>query len=99
MGVLFASCTPTFRVRLRDTPIPLTDVAIRKAKPHAKPYKLTDGGGLYLLVGGKYWRLKYRSPVERNKKGKPKEKLLALGVYLPMRAPDARAKRDAACDG
>ncbi|MGC9159342.1 MAG: Arm DNA-binding domain-containing protein [Terracidiphilus sp.] len=48
----------------------------RKAKPVAtdheqkfvrtdKPYKLSDGGGLYLEVdpsGGKYWRFKYRFP-------------------------------------
>lgn len=35
------------------------------AKPKDKPYKLADGGGLYLLIkpnGGKYWRLKYRVP-------------------------------------
>ena len=41
----------------------LTDVAIKNAKPRAKPYKLGDGGGLFLLVqpsGGKLWRLKYR---------------------------------------
>ena len=51
--------------------MPLTDVAIRKAKPGInpkgettpKPYKLGDAGGLYLEVspkGGKWWRLKYR---------------------------------------
>ena len=28
----------------------LTDTAIRKAKPAAKPQKLRDGGGLYLLL-------------------------------------------------
>lgn len=46
------------------------------AKPEEKPYKLADGGGLYLLVnpnGSRYWRLKYRVA--------GKEKLLALGVY------------------
>lgn len=34
----------------------LNDIAIRKAKPKAKPYKLADGRGMYLLVGetGKY---------------------------------------------
>lgn len=40
----------------------LNDQQIKKAKPHEKPYKLTDGKGLYLLVkpnGGKYWRLDY----------------------------------------
>jgi len=28
----------------------LTDTAVRKAKPKAKPYKMADGGGMYLLV-------------------------------------------------
>ena len=37
----------------------LTDTQIRSAKTAEKPWKLTDGGGLYLLVapnGGRYWR-------------------------------------------
>jgi len=41
----------------------LSDVAIRKAKPREKPYKLSDGRGLYLLVypnGRRGWRLKFR---------------------------------------
>ena len=28
----------------------LTNAAVRNARPKAKPYKLADGGGLYLLV-------------------------------------------------
>ena len=67
----------------------LTDVAIRTAKAAKKPYKLADGGGLYLLVnsdGRKYWRLKYRFA--------SKEKLLALGVYPMVRAAESRAARD-----
>ena len=28
----------------------LTDTAVRNAKPKNKPYKVTDGQGLYLLV-------------------------------------------------
>lgn len=39
--------------------MPLSDTACRNAKPKDKPYKLTDGAGLYLLVnkdGSKYWR-------------------------------------------
>lgn len=28
----------------------LSDIAIRKTKPAEKPAKLTDGGGLYLLL-------------------------------------------------
>ncbi|MDD5395588.1 MAG: Arm DNA-binding domain-containing protein [Thiothrix sp.] len=54
----------------------LSDTAVRKAKPQAKPYKMADGGGMYLEVmpnGSKYWRLKYRYG--------GKEKRLALGVY------------------
>lgn len=64
------------------------------AKPKDKPYKLADGGGLYLLVnpnGTKYWRLKYRIA--------GKEKLLALGVYPDVTLADARAKRDEAKRG
>lgn len=53
----------------------LTDTACRQAKPGAKPAKLADGGGLYLLVNqtGKYWRWDYRYAGKR--------KTLALGVY------------------
>ena len=43
--------------------MPLTDIAIRKAKPADKMQRLFDGGGLYLEIspaGGKWWRLKYR---------------------------------------
>lgn len=67
---------------------------IETAKPQEKPYKLADGGGLYLLVkpnGGRYWRLKYRIA--------GKEKLLALGVYPDVTLADARAKRDEAKRG
>lgn len=41
----------------------LTDLKVRTAKPADKQYKLTDGGGMHLLVhpnGSKYWRLQYR---------------------------------------
>ena len=54
----------------------LTDLKIRTAKLQNKPYKLSDSGGLFLLItptGGKYWRLKYRL--------QSKEKLLAIGIY------------------
>jgi len=43
--------------------MPLTDMVCKQAKPKENPYKLSDGGGLYLEVmpnGSKYWRLKYR---------------------------------------
>jgi hypothetical protein len=41
----------------------LTDIAIRQTKPRPKPFKLTDGAGLHLLVaptGARLWRLAYR---------------------------------------
>ena len=77
--------------------MPLTDTAIRKAKPGintkgaetSKPYKMGDGGGLYLEVsttGGKYWRLKYRFS--------GKEKRLSIGVYPTVTLKDAREKRE-----
>jgi integrase len=71
--------------------VPLSEIAIRSAKPREKPYKLTDGGGLYVLVnpdGSKYWRLKYRFG--------GKEKLLSLGVYPEVRGAEAREQRDQA---
>ncbi len=43
--------------------MPLTALAVRKAKPRDKPYKLFDERGLFLLVnptGSKLWRFKYR---------------------------------------
>jgi len=41
----------------------LTPIQITNAQPRARPYKLTDGGGLYLVVspgGTKAWRYQYR---------------------------------------
>ena len=65
--------------------MPLNDRQIRNAKPAAKPYKLADGGGLYLAVtpaGGKSWRLKYRIG--------GKEKLLTIGKYHAVSLIEAR---------
>lgn len=73
--------------------MPLTDVAIRNAKPRAKPYKMGDTLGLFLLVqpsGGKLWRFKYRI---HGKEGK-----LAIGTYPSVGLADARRKRDEARD-
>jgi integrase len=69
--------------------MPLTDVEIRNAKPDAKPRKLADEKGLFLLVspsGSKLWRLKYRFA--------GREKLLALGAYPEVSLKDARGRRD-----
>jgi hypothetical protein len=41
--------------------MPLTDTRIRNAKAPEKPYKLADGGGLYIEIkpnGSKLWRLR-----------------------------------------
>jgi integrase len=66
--------------------MPLTDIAVKKAKPADKPYKLTVGGGLYLLVNstGKYWRYNYRFL--------GKFKTLALGTYPDVSLARAREK-------
>ncbi len=69
----------------------LTENEVKKAKPTDSPYKIADGGGMYLLVkptGGKYWHLAYRF--------NNKQKLLALGVYPEVSLKEARIKREAA---
>lgn len=69
----------------------LTAVAVTHAKGRAKPYKLADERGLYLLVmpkGQRYWRFNYRF--------EGKAKTLAFGVYPDVGLADAREKRDAA---
>jgi len=77
--------------RIGVAPMPLTDTAIRNAKPSAKTVKLFDERGLYLEIspaGGKWWRLKYRFD--------GKEKRLSLGVYPDVSLKDARDRRDQA---
>lgn len=69
----------------------LTNTQCKNSKADTKPIKLSDGGGMFLLVqpnGNKYWRLKYRFM--------GKEKLLALGVYPRMSLAEAREKREEA---
>ncbi len=71
--------------------MPLNDLKIRTAKAQHKPYKLSDSGGLFLLVtpkGSKYWRFKYHF--------QSKEKLLAIGVYPVVSLAEARETRDQA---
>lgn len=69
----------------------LTARQIEAAKPKDKPYKLADGGGLYVEVsskGAKYWRMKYRYG--------GKEKRLAFGIYPRVSLADARERREVA---
>ncbi len=70
--------------------MPLSDAACRAAKSATKPYKISDGGGLHLLVeknGSRLWRQAYRFD--------GKQKLIALGAYPAVGLADARAGRDA----
>lgn len=73
--------------------VPLTDTAIRKAKPAAKVQKLRDGGGLYVLLrpdGAKWWRWDYRRPVTS------KRNTLSLGTYPDVSLATARERHAAA---
>ncbi|GAB6038189.1 tyrosine-type recombinase/integrase [Fundidesulfovibrio butyratiphilus] len=69
--------------------LPLTDAAVRNAKPKEKAFKLSDGGGLYLEVlpsGGKSWRMKYRFGGQ--------EKRLVFGLWPDVSLKQARQHRD-----
>jgi integrase len=69
----------------------LTDAHIRNARPTAKTFKLSDGGGMYLLVtpaNARYWRMDYRFAGKR--------RTLAIGVYPTVSLATARAHRDEA---
>lgn len=71
----------------------LTAIAIRALKPAAKPYKVADGKGLYILVqpsGALLWRFKFRF--------RGIEKKLSLGRFPDVSLQDARKLRDEARD-
>ena len=71
--------------------MPLSAAAIRNAKAAKTPFKLADGGGLFLLVAvnsGKYWRLAYRFD--------GKQRALVFGIYPVIGLADARELRDRA---
>lgn len=71
---------------------PLTDTAVRNAKPKDKTYTLGDGDGMYLEItpsGTKFWRMAYRQT-----NGKPNR--LTFGKYPEVTLAEARNKRLAA---
>lgn len=66
----------------------LKTIQVQKALPKAKPYKMADGEGLFLLVkpnGSKLWQMKYRFG--------GKEKLLSFGAYPQTTLAVAREQR------
>src|SRR5579864_4306916 len=68
----------------------LKDVQIKKAKPSDRPYKLFDGGGMFLYVtptGGKVWRWQFRY------QGKYQQ--MSLGAYPEVTLEEARHKHRA----
>lgn len=71
--------------------MPLTDIQIRRAKAQDKPFTLSDGQGLSLLInpdGSKGWRFRYRFA--------GKARLMSFGSYSLVSLAEAREKRDRA---
>jgi integrase len=69
----------------------LTHFELQNAKPAAKPFKLADGGGLFLIVqpnGSKLWRLRYFHL--------GKERSLSIGAYPVVSLAEARECRERA---
>ncbi|WP_447763643.1 tyrosine-type recombinase/integrase [Sphingopyxis panaciterrae] len=69
----------------------LTNVTLNSLKAQKKPYKKSDGRGLYIQVqpnGSKLWRLAYRFD--------GKQKLLAGGPYPKVSLAEARGWRETA---
>ena len=67
--------------------MPLTNLQVKHALAKRKPYKLFDGGGLYLLVNtqaAKYWRYDYCFQSKR--------KTFAIGVYPRVTLKRARKR-------
>ncbi|WP_323031567.1 tyrosine-type recombinase/integrase [Brachymonas denitrificans] len=74
---------------LRTINYVLKDVTIRGAGPKASPYKLADGGGLYLEVmttGSRFWRYSYRINGKRPR--------VTLGEYPAMGIKAARDRHE-----
>src|SRR5215471_18280154 len=67
----------------------LSQFAIDRARPKSRPYMLSDGDGLHLLVyasGSKAWRLRYRFEGKAN--------MISFGSFPEVSLLDARKKRD-----
>lgn len=69
----------------------LSEIKVKAAKPRSKPYKMSDGGSLLLMVtpsGGKLWRWNYLYD--------GKQKSMAFGAWPLVSLAEARSKRDEA---
>ncbi|HDR1003539.1 tyrosine-type recombinase/integrase [Pasteurella multocida] len=69
----------------------LNNTAVEKAKAKDKPYTLTDGNGLFLLImpsGSKTWQFNYYRPITK------KRAKFSLGAYPNLTIAQARAKRE-----
>jgi hypothetical protein len=74
----------------------LTDDTICALPTSAKPQRLSDEKGLYLLMtpgGARLWRFRYRFPPRSSGN---KENLISLGRYPEVSLAQARERRDAA---
>jgi hypothetical protein len=70
----------------------LTDAACRAFKPKPRPYKKSDGLGLYLLVkpsGAKLWQWPYTRAGKAN--------VYNIGAFPDVGVAEARDERDKAC--
>jgi len=70
---------------------PLVDTEIKKAKASNKPYTLTDGYGLFLIIsptGSKSWRFNYYRPLTK------KRAKISLGLYPAITLSKARELRE-----
>jgi hypothetical protein len=71
--------------------MPLTDIALRHARPRERVYRLNDGRGLVLLIqlnGSRWWRFRYR--------WQGVEQMLSMGTYPDTPLLEARTRRDEA---
>ena len=70
---------------------PLLASTVQSGRTRAKPYKLADGRGLFLLVqprSGKWWRFVHVRP------GTSKRNTLSLGTFPDVSLIEARERRD-----
>ena len=66
----------------------LKSLEVENARPRDKPYKLSDGDGLHLVIqptGSKLWRFRYRFM--------GKENTLGFGSFPEVTLASARGKR------